>query len=402
MPTTVIKGGASAPVPVATVQTTGYGTTTSILVREVGPKLLYLDPASAPFTLLTERAGSQTASNPKYEWYEKALRPKNTQVNNGGGYTDVDPVTMTVDDGLVFQVNDIVFIPATGEVARVSASAATTVTLTGRGIGSTTATTMSDNDDIFVIGSANVEGGDVGVPDEWGETQKFNYTQIFRRPFGATRTREASESYFGKTRPRLRAEKAIEHAIDLERAFMFGYKAETSSANSVWRTTGGFIEFATENPLDLSGSTLTEPDLEGWMEDVFAHTASGDSRVLFGSAQVISAFDQLGTDRVRLVPSDKTLGLTVRQFLTSHGTFNIIKHRLLEFGLGGDGYGDYAFVVDPKMLKMRTLSGGSTKLLIDRQQPGADGWIDEYLTETGLQLTNPEVHGILKNVGASV
>lgn len=397
---TVIKGGSSAPVPVSSVQATGYGTTTSILTREVGSKILYLDPSAAPFTLLTERAGSAVTNNPRYEWYEKSLRPKNTQVNNGAGYTD-GATTFTVDDGLVFQVGDIAFIPATGEVLRVSASTTTTVTFGTRGVGSTTAATCSDNDDIFVIGSANVEGADVGVPDEWDETQKYNFTQIFRRPFGATRTREATDSYFGKPRPRLRAEKAIEHAIDIERAFMFGYRDEVSSGNSVWRTTGGFTEYATQNPLDLSGSNLSEPDLEGWMEDVFAHTASGDTRVVFASAQVITAFDQLAGDKIRLVPSDKTYGISVKQYMTSHGTLNLVKHRLLEFGLGGDGYGDEAFIVDPKMLKMRPLAGGTTKLLVDRQGPGVDGWVDEYLTECGLQLTNAEVHGRLKNVGAA-
>jgi hypothetical protein len=397
----VIKGGSSAPVPVSSVQATGYGLTTSILTREVGSKIFYLDPSANPFTLLTERAGSKTTNNPRYEWYEKALRPKNTQINNGAGYTAGEAGAHTVDDGLVFQVGDIVYIPATGEVVRVSASTSTTVTFGTRGIGSTSATAVADNDDLFVIGSANVEGADVGIPDEWGETQKYNLTQIFRRPFGASRTREATDSYFGKPRPRLRAEKGIEHAIDIERAFMFGYRDEVSSGNSVWRTTGGFTEFATENPLDLSGASLAEPDLEGWLEDVFAHTASGDSRVIFASAQVITAFDQMAADKVRLVPSDKTYGISVKQYMTGHGTLNLVKHRLLEFGLGGDGPGDEAYVVDPKMLTMRTLAGASTKLLVDRQGPGVDGWVDEYLTECGLQLTNPEVHGRLKNVGAA-
>jgi len=43
----------------------------------------------------------------------------------------------------------------------------------------------------------------------------------------------------------------------------------------------------------------------------------------------------------------------------------------------------------------------STKLLVDRQAPGRDGWIDEYLTESGPQIKNSEVHGVIKNVGAA-
>jgi hypothetical protein len=373
------------------------------MVRDVGSKLFYLDPSAAPFTLLTERAGNQTATNPKYEWYEKSLRPKVASLDSGASNVDGDTTstTLVTNEANVLQIRDLVLNAANGEVYLVTAQANTTSYTVTRGIGVSEQSTAADNDDLFVIGSANVEGGDVGIPDEWDETQKYNLTQIFRRPFGATRTRESSEMFFGQTRSRLRAEKAIEAAIDIERAFLFGLRQETSSANSVYRTTNGFFAIATSNPLDLAGSSLSEPDLEGWLEDIFAHTSSGDSRVLFCSPQVITAIDQLAADRIRLVPSDKTYGIAVKQWLTGHGTLNIIKHRLLEFGAGGDGYGDWAFAVDPKMLKMRTLSGGSTKLLMNRQGNGVDGWVDEYLTEVGLQLTNPEVHGVLKNVGAA-
>lgn len=400
----IVRGGSSAPVPPSSTGVLGFDTTTSVLVREVGNKVFYLDPSAAPFTLLTERAGSQVANNPKFEWYEKSLRPKTTKVHANstidGSTTATSLVTTEAD---VIQVRDVILTPSTGELMLVTAqSDSTTYTVVRNLNGDAAGFSPAANDDIFVVGSANYEGADVGIPDEWQATHKFNYTQIFRRPFGATRTREASETYFGQTRPTLRAEKAIEHAIDIERAFMFGVRYASSSGNTIQRTTGGFTYFATANPLDLLGSSLSMPDLEGWMEDLFAHTASGDSRVLFCSPLVITAIDQLAAPDLRLVPSDRTFGITVRQLLTGHGTLNIVKHRLLEFGPSGtQGYGDYAFAVDPKMLRMRPLNGGSTKLLINRQSPGTDGWVDEYLTEVGLQLTNPEVHGILKNVGAA-
>jgi len=401
----IVKGGSSAPVPVSSAQVLGYDTTTSLLVREVGSKIFYLDPSAAPFTLLTERSGNSGTSNPKFEWYEKALRPKTTTLAAGSKVAD-DTTTTTAGivavDSNVIQIRDVVLIPSTGELVLVTAqSDATTYNVVRNLQADGSGFTATDGDDVFVVGSANYEGADVGIPDEWQETHKYNYTQIFRRPFGATRTREASETYFGQTRPKMRAEKAIEHAIDIERALMFGTRYTSTSTNTIQRTTGGFTYWATSNPLDLSGASLSEPDLEGWMEDIFHHTASGDSRVLFCSPLVITAMDQLAAERIRLVPSDKTYGIAVRQYLTSHGTLNIVKHRLLENGTGGDGYGDWAFCVDPKKVKMRTLSGGSTKLLMNRQGPGVDGWVDEYLSELGLEFNNAEVHGILKNVGAA-
>lgn len=397
-----VRGGSSAPVPVASRQVTGYDTTTSIQVREVGPKILYLDPSAAPFTLLTEKAGSQDTSNPKFEWYEKTLRPKTTTIANGAAAVEdgTSGTELKTVGSNVVRVRDVVLIPSTGELILVTAqSDATTYTVTRNLQADGTGFTATLGDDIFVVGSANFEGADVGIPDEWDETQKYNLTQIFRTPFGATRTREATDTYFGKTRPRLRAEEAIAHAIDLERAFLFGTRYAAGSANTQTRATGGFTYFATSNSTDLAGSALSEPDLETWLEGVFQYTASGDSRVLFCAPKVISAFDQMAAERIRLIPSDETYGIAVKQFNTAHGTLNIIKHRLLADGTAGTGYGRHAFCVDPKKLKMRTLSGGSTKLLMDRQSPGADGWVDEYLTEVGLQFANPEVHGQLKRVG---
>lgn len=391
----VVRGSLPAP-PVTSPMTTGYGTTTSVLVREVGNKIFYLNPSAAPFTLLTERAGNVGTQNPKYEWYEKSLRPKTVTST----LATTNGTTFDASDDNVMKVRDVITNVNTGEVALLTAQAnATSYTivrnLQGQGGGFVT----TSGNTWLVIGSAYQEGADIQAPDEWKETHKFGLTQIFRTQFGASRTREATDAYIGKTRPRLRAEEGIAHAIDIERAFMFSVRSDGTTAGTLLghRVTGGFTFYATSNVLALAGAALTEADLEVWLESVFQHTASGDSRTLFCSPSVITAFDQLAAERIRLVPSDKTYGIAVKQFLTGHGTLNLVKHRLLD----GTFYDAGAFAVDPKMLSMRTLSGGSTKLLMDRQNPGVDGWIDEYLSEVGLQLTNPEVHGTITGVGAA-
>ncbi len=387
--------------PVSTGNVLGINTTTSLLVREVGSKVFYVDPSASPFTLLSSRTGGTPVSQPRFEWYEKTLRPKYGQINAGAGYTAGD-VSFVVDDSTIFQTNDLVKVTRTAEVMLVTGKSDATHIQVTRAFGETSAAALVDNDDLFVIGSAWSEGADAGVPDEWQESQVWNLTQIFRRPFGATRTREASQTYVGQTRPKLRAEKAIEHAIDIERAFLFGERKEqlTGGTNLVIRGTRGFLAFATSNIKD-AGGTLTENELEDWLADVFAKTASGDTRTLFASAKVVSVIDQLAAARLQMVPSDKTYGIAVGQYMTSHGTLNIVKHRLLENGLsGGNGYAGYALAVDPKMLAMRDLNGGGTKLRPDVAVPGVDGWVDEYLTETGFQLMVPQVHGVLKNVTA--
>jgi len=386
-------------VPFTTKDTLGFNTTTSILEREVGPRIFYVDPSASPFTLLTSRSGNKPASNPRFEWYEKDLRPKIDAVNNGAGYTS-GATALTVDNGFYFQVNDLVKVARTGEVMRVTTAAPTATVITVvRGVGETAAAALVDNDDLFIIGSSWAEGADAGAPDEWQEVQKFNFTQIFRRPFGLSRTRLGAETYFDNPRAQLRAEKAVEHAIDIERAFMFGERYEDTVSAGTRRATRGFNTWATSNVKDVSG-TLTENELEDWLGDVFDATSAGDTRLLLASTKVVSVIDQLAAGRLQTVPSDKTYGIAVSQYHTSHGSLNIVKHRLMESGAKDVLAGERAWAIDPKMLMMRTYSNGSTRLRMDVQVPGVDGVIDEYLTEAGFQFSVPAVHGVLKNVTA--
>ena len=176
---TIVKGGSSPFAGVATDQTTGFNSTTAILVRDVGSKIYYLDPSENPFTLLADRAGSKPAQNPRFEWYEKQLRPKVTSLNGAGSDVDGSAVntTLVVNDADVLKIGDLVSNPSRNEIYRVTArGSSTSFTVTRGAAGSTATNTAADLDDLFVIGSAWAEGVDVGVPDEWQESQKFNFT----------------------------------------------------------------------------------------------------------------------------------------------------------------------------------------------------------------------------------
>jgi len=408
----IVKGYSSPTRGPVTADTLGFNGTTSILPRQIDSAIFYLDPSASPFTLVTDKAGNETTDNPKFEYYEKSLRPKvvNWDATGTGLDNATTEETLSVTESDYLQVGDVLLHPATGEKLIVKTRTdATTFEVIRGAAGSTPSTTYTAGDDIFIIGSAYAEGVDVPSPDEWQEVHKFNYTQIFRRAFGASGTREATKSYFGANRTKVSGEKAIEFAMDIERAFMFGGRSEVQSSGAVTptagtgvlRTTGGFTYWATENILDLNGSSLSEPDLEGWLEDVFAHTTSGDSRLLLASAPLITVLDMLAVDKIRTVNDPSmTFGIAVRQWLTSHGTLNIVKHRLMGDG-GSPDYSNGGLCVDVKKLKMRTLAGRGTSLKRNRQNPGVDGWVDEYMAEVGLQLANAEVHGSILNVGAA-
>lgn len=378
-------------------------TTASRRIRDVSKKIHQLDPDAAPFTLLLQRGKKQQCSEPKFEWIQRGLAAKWSQINAGAGYA-AGITALVVDHARYFSVGDIVNAVRTGEKIRVTAVDTATNTLTVvRGVGGTAAAALVDNDDLQIIGNAYAEGSPLGLEKSHIEDYLFNYVQIFRHPFGVTGTQDATVGYLGKDRPRLRADKAIEHKIDLERSALFGERAiDTTSTNNPRRYTGGAMYFLTQNIKD-AGGTLTAPEIWTWLQDVYQHLgAGGDSRVLFASPTIITVMDQLalttGNVSVQMAPTDRTFGLSVKQWNTSHGTFNIVKHRLLENGLGGAGYGGHGLLLDLSAWYYRHLPGRDTQLRTDVQTPGDDAWTDEYLTECGWQVTLPETQGILKNV----
>lgn len=366
-------------------------------VRDVSRKIHYLDPSAAPLTVLTKKASKASVYNPKYEWIEKDLPARWDAVNNGAGYTAGD-TSIVVDHGAYFSVGDVVLVPRTGERVRVSNVSTNTLTVV-RSVGPTAAAALLDNDDFLIIGNAYAEGANAGSEKSHQETYPYNYTQIVRTPYGVTGTETQTENYTGPDKPRLRAEKAIEHMIDIERTILFGERdIDTSSTDNPRRYTGGFLYYATSNVKDFGG-VMTEAELEDWCEDLFHYTGGSDTKFVAAAPTPISVLDQLAVARLQLVPRDQTLGMTVKQFVTSHGNLMITKHRLLEDGYTtGDGYGGYMLAVDPSKIGYRFLRNRDTKLRTDIQAPDLDGWKDEYLTEMGWVVMNPQVHGIGKNI----
>ena len=372
------------------------------LTRDVSDRLAYIDPDAAPLTLILQKARKKSTHNPMFEWYEKDLPARYDQVNaNLGGL--VTDVALVVKNSRYFSVGDVVNNLRTGEKMRVTAVNVGTETLTVvRSVGSTAdQAAILQHDDLQIIGNAYAEGAPLGLEKTHIESAPYNYTQIFRTPYGVTGTMTETETYIGPEKPRLRAEKAIEHKIDLERAFLFGERGiDLSSTNNPIRYTGGLLEFLTLNIKDAGGA-LTAAELENWFEVLFQHTGSGP-KFLMASPLVASVFDLLAIGSIQIAPKESTFGVSIRNWVTTHGSLNIVKHRLLEFGpTGTQGYGDMAIAVDPSKLAYRTLGSRDTKLRMDVGTPGDDGWTDEYLTECGLQCEQVGLAGILDNVAAA-
>lgn len=376
---------------------------TSRAVRDVGKGIAYVDPDSAPLTVILMKAknGTRVASNNKVEWVEKNMYPELTdQVNNGAGYTAGD-TSIVVDNGARFNTGDLVKVGRTEEVLYVTSISTNTLTVT-RSAGDasgTAAAALVDNDDLFIIGNSQKQGASVLTPKSHDESYVYNWCQIFRTPFGTTNTEANMENYTGPDRPRLRKEKAAEHRLLMEKALLFGERSDNLGGgnDTPAYAAGGLLYFCTSNNKTSVG-TLTEPEIEDWTEDLFQKTGGSDSRLWVAGPKTVSIVNLLASSRIQVVPKEDTFGVTIKQYVTGHGTLNIVKHRLLVDGTNGDGFEGLSFGIDPSRIKYAHLRNRDTKLETDRQAPGDDKWTDEYITEATFQIENPAYHGTLEGV----
>lgn len=361
-------------------------------VVDMSKSIALLQPSKAPLITLTKRLATETTYNPIFHWLEDDLVARWDAINNAAGYDNV-ATSIVVDTGDLFNVGDIVKVPRTEEIMRVTAVSTNTLTVV-RGYGTTAAAALVDNDPLVIIGNAFKEGSLSASPKTGLTSTVFNYTQIFKTAVQVSKTQEASKLYGGSDRAYQRKKKGIEHAVDIERAAWFGEKSEHVSGEEIIRTTGGVLGFisATCETYDASNS-LTEDNFEKeFLEDLFKY--GSDKKTMFCSSRVISVINSWGRDKLQTVVGEDTYGLAIMKYVSAHGELLLVKHPLFE----GAVYGKMGVALDLENVKYRPLEGRDTKLETNIQPNDADYYLDQYLTEAGFMIKLPKTHGIIKNV----
>lgn len=375
-------------------KSTGIGA--DVRKYDVSDKLWMVDPEYAVLAFFVRKLNKMKTIDPEYRWFEKTSPSRYDAVNYATGYTSGD-TSIVVDDGSKFRAGHVIQDVSSGEQMRVTAVSTNTLTVT-RGWGTTSATTASNNDVIVILGSAHAEGSSLPTAITTQATKVANYTQIFREPIDVTNTADATEIYAGPSDLAiLRREHLNLHMKDIERAFFFGEKKEDTTGTQPIRATGGARSFISTNV--TTESSLTEAEFEGWIQDIFAN--GGDKKMGFLSPLIASAVNSWAVGKLQMFPKDKTYGIAVSNYLSIHGELNFVVEKLFA---ETTTYNGYAFAFDMQNLAYRYLAGNGknrdTALLKNRQAPGDDLIIEEYLSEIGFQLAVENRHGLLKGVTA--
>lgn len=381
------------------------------IVRYVSDDGLLLEPNENKLvSLLLQVKKKQPVDSPRLEWYEDDFMARWAQTSVTTVANTTASNTLSVDDGTKFTAGDVWVIPngvgsaVVPELVLVTSVAGNIVTVT-RAFAGTTITTIAPGDALSRLGPAFAEGFSLPNTRYTKPTAKISYTQIFSHVFDLTNTAAATKMYANMNQ----GERKFQHMkllkemkISLNRSLLWSKASEDLTGSQALRTMMGLNSIVTTNRTDCSG-TLTQTLFEAFARSAFRY--GSETKILVCSPLVMSAINAWAVDKMRLEPSETIYGVKVRRFLTGHGDFIIIKDWSLEDGIAGkNGFGGWAFAIDPENVELKYLSGygvnRDVQVIEDASKDGSDRKIDQVLAEIGACWKHEKTHAKLYNVTA--
>lgn len=373
-------------------------------VVDMDNEIAMLDTDLSQFTTLLMRVNSRPAISSKVEWLEDQLFPRLSSLS-ASATSAAGTVAVATGEGTYFKLNDVFRVATTGEAMAVSAAPSSDTVGVIRSVGSVAAASAASGAELVIIGNASPQGAGLGKRAVTERVAQYNYTQIFRHPYGFTETLIASKLYGGNEPMKERKKKGIEHKRAIEYSLFWGARDFDSNGVSgsdaePTQYMGGLFEYISTLVKDPSGA-MTKSEFEGFMRDGLSK--GSNSKVLFASplvAQILSEYPRDNWTHSR--PDDRVWGVKVDGFVSGAYGYRvpvIVKRDWNDFGSTNSQYGSWAFLVDMGDVQLRPLR--STKLLLGRQNNDADTQIEEYLTELSVQVEQERHHLIIKNATSS-
>lgn len=339
------------------------------------------------------------AMRSEHRWGEDSLNPPSLTVNNGGPIAAVD-TTFVVTDASKIAIGALLMNEADGltEVMQVTDVTVATNTLTvTRNYDGGGAVVHPDASTLAIIGQPKQEGDESITDISRDRAQDFNYTQIFKRTVKVSGTQEA-ETNNGihpgvASEARLQLERrTMELQVELNRAALNGIRSSTAGSDTAYRTMGGLRQFLTQaggNNLDAAASAISEPAVNAMYER--AWDDGGTPTTLIGNSKQINAFSGFNTNRFRVAPSDRSVGVFVEKYLTEFGA---------EISLVLDRWArnDELYMIDPSRVELAPLQGRA--LFTEPLAKVGDAIRWQMVAELTLVVRNAnEAHASLTNLG---
>lgn len=359
---------------------------------------------SAPLFALTSRIGSESVNDPEFSWWDEPNDLIRLQLDDATDMTPSD-TTVTVDSGdpdasnpgrnyglaTHLKPGDLLLVEKAespnydNEIVQVVTVTSATSFVVTRGVAGTTAAVIPDDSHFTKIGSAYAEG--TAAPDATSRNpiKYSNLCQIFKSTYEVTNTAKETKARTGNVVTNDKKRKVFDHSRDIELAFMFGVKFETTGANGKpLRYMGGLREFIPADTTTIFGATTT---LTQWLDatsPVFDFdTPAGDERILFCGNGYLNKLNNLAqlSGEINFTDTIKAFGMNLRRFTLPQGTLFIRAHPLMNRHAL---YTNSAFIIDFASLKYRHLRDTMPKDNI--QGNDEDTQKGQWLSEISLEV----------------
>lgn len=380
------------------------------IVKDMSDDVLLLEPNRTPFLVFSKKLKKEPTHNIKFNWQEDEVMGHRTSIATGETITltaenESNPIEVTNVD--ILTKGDMILIEDSGVVAYVSAieeSGTDHIKIVPGFDSENTATDITGDEELQIIGNANEEGAGIREENRRGIEDNFNFVQQFKTNFSMTDIQMATNTYNTKSEwGYLRYKKGIQHNEEIERALLFGGQKKITSSviggSHPTTTTRGAFQSIESNIENIGDSTnLTETAWNEFLKDK-AFDKGSDKKTLLASKTLAHQISTWATDNVRIEPGrNQKYGVNVDSYISTLGyELDVIVHPFLE----GNKYGQAGMVLDMDAIKLRTLKGNGkdfdTKLLVDVVNDGAHNQIDEYFSVMGLQLEQEQRHATIFN-----
>jgi hypothetical protein len=287
---------------------------------------------SAPMLALTSGMQSAPASDTIINWFEEVHLTGRTGV--ASFVTDGDGVGIVVDDGSEYVAGTVLLVEETGEYLLVTTAATNTLTVT-RGIGGTTATTITTSHNLQKVGNGHAEGSAMPPSIVNIGDVRFNVTQIFRNSWSVTGTVRAITYHTGNQVAKNRADCAVAHAEDIERSLLWGVYHIGTLSGQPFRLMNGLVTQAINHgaTVEAQSANTKWSDLKDHLRQVFANNIKGkpNERIAFCGNSVLGVVDRLAelNGTINITPGQTEFGLNVTKIISPYGNVTLMTHPLM-------------------------------------------------------------------------
>ncbi len=371
------------------------------LVEDVSDIIGIVSPFETP---LLDHLGDakRPAMSTVHEWIEDSLLPNKGMVNQTVFTPDPETTTViVVDQGSVFKLGDLVRPGQSGEVMLVdgvdNGNNAISVV---RGYGATTAATLTDNMELFILGNAALEGDDAPAARFGNRVRKSNYTQIFTSGIDVSGSLQAARAYgISDEVDYQKQERMREMLRDLENCVINGVAPsnDPQGSTAVRRSMNGLIHSMNTNrfvpgvgdiPLgDGGGDELNEEVLNAALKQIWDQSSGGVDTIVVGGAQK-RKINGFATGSRAYLPEDQTYSDMISVYESDFGVCRVIMSRWVPV--------DSMLLLDSSRISVMPMQGRSFhyKPLASTGDSVSGQVIGEYT----LEFKNENAHGLLSGL----